>query len=331
MARLFRAVRPHSPFPPLSVFSYLVACFAAELPGPTTMGRKDRNSQNSQSLSNNALLEVIAQLKLQNQELVRLLATEQSARDPGMTSDCLKTETKPFDVVDPATVNAAWNIVKNEKELVRDPCTKVIVQDSSWQIKKIKKELERDPSVREVVQDGRSAPVIQSFEEFRLVGSCVCLVSRSEAEEAILELRSEKRLAFLTTRNIFGRWRSNSKSRLPRDSQQCGRDTWFNYKCSAPQGGHVEADTARVVVAFSKHHCHPDAWKTATTRPKSAIAHCLRKFGVEPIDFLPPRSGEREVVEVIARVQMDCLEKVRRGVFSRPFYVRGESRVYKDV
>ena len=49
---------------------------------------------------------------------------------------------------------------------------------------------------------------------------------------------------------------------------------------------------------------------------------------MEPIDFPPPRSGEREGVEVIARVQKDCFVKVLRGsgefnVFSRPFYVRG--------
>ena len=48
--------------------------------------------------------------------------------------------------------------------------------------------------------------------------------------------------------------------------------------------------------------------------------------------FLPPRSGEREGVEV----QKGRLGKLlcgsgEFGVFSRPFYVRGESRVYKDV
>ena len=73
---IFRAVRPRTQFSPLSVFSFLVACFAAELPGSTTMGRKDRNSQKSQSLSNYAFLEVIAQLKLQNQEFMGLLATQ---------------------------------------------------------------------------------------------------------------------------------------------------------------------------------------------------------------------------------------------------------------
>ena len=98
----------------------------------------------------------------------------------------------------------------------------------------------------------------------------------------------------------------------------------------------MEADTALVVVEFLKLHCHSDAWKTAMTRPKSAAAHWLRKFGVEPVDFLPPRSGEREGVEVIARVQKDCLEKVLRGsgefgVFSRPFYVRGEPRACTET
>ena len=69
----------------LSVFSFLVECFAAKLLGSATMGRKYRNSQNLQSLSISALLEVNAQLKLQNQELMGLLATQQSSRDPGRT------------------------------------------------------------------------------------------------------------------------------------------------------------------------------------------------------------------------------------------------------
>ena len=57
---------------------------------------------------------------------------------------------------------------------------------------------------------------------------------------------------------------------------------------------------------------------------------------MEPVDFLPPRSGKRDGVEVIGRVQKECLEKVLRGsgefgVFSRSFYARGEPRAYKDV
>ena len=69
------------------------------------------------------------------------------------------------------------------------------------------------------------------------------------------------------------------------------------------------------------------------TRLKSAAAHWLRKFGVEPEDFLPPRSGE------LGRHRSDCEspEKVLAsrkrefGVFSRPFYGRGEPRAYRDV
>ena len=70
----------------------------------------------------------------------------------------------------------------------------------------------------------------------------------------------------------------------------------------------MEAEKALVVVEFLNLHCHSDAWKTAMTRPKSAAAHWFRNVGMEPVDFLPPRSGEREGVEVIARVQKDCLE-----------------------
>ena len=110
-----------SQFSLLSVFSFLVACFAAELPGSTTRGRKGRNTQNSQSLSNKALFEVNAQLKLQNQGLMSLLATQQSSREHGMSSVGLQTETQPLDMVDLASVNTAWDIVKNKKEQVRDP------------------------------------------------------------------------------------------------------------------------------------------------------------------------------------------------------------------
>ena len=54
------------------------------------------------------------------------------------------------------------------------------------------------------------------------------------------------------------------------------------------------------------------------------------------MDFLPPRSGGIDGVEVVARVQKDNFEKVLRGsgefgVFSRPFFVKGDAHVYKDV
>ena len=63
----------------LTLFFFLVACFAAELLG--SMGRtKDRASQNSQGLSYNALLEVTAQLRLQYPELLDLQASQQCVK-----------------------------------------------------------------------------------------------------------------------------------------------------------------------------------------------------------------------------------------------------------
>ena len=105
------------------------------------------------------------------------------------------------------------------------------------------------------------------------------------------------------------------------------------FKCSAPKGGHVKANIAPVVEEFVELHCHSVAWKTAMAEVRSCT---LAQEVSSGTSFLPPRSGEREGVEVIARVQKDCLEKVLRGsgefgVLSRPFYVRGEPRAYKDV
>ena len=64
----------------------------------------------------------------------------------------------------------------------------------------------------------------------------------------------------------------NSKSRLPRVSRHCGSDTWHSWaplrsrsNAERRKVGHVEADTALVVVEFLKLHCHSDAWKTAMT------------------------------------------------------------------
>ena len=65
-------------------------------------------------------------------------------------------------------------------------------------------------------------------------------------------------------------------------------------------------------------------------------AYWLKKLGAEPADFLPPRSGGTDGVEVVARVEKDNFEKVLRGsgesgVFSRLFFVKDDAHVYKDV
>ena len=68
----------------LTLFSFLVACFAAELLG--SMGRtKDHASQMSQGLSYNAFLEVTAQLRLQNQELLDLQPSQQCVKETTKT------------------------------------------------------------------------------------------------------------------------------------------------------------------------------------------------------------------------------------------------------
>ena len=103
------------------------------------------------------------------------------------------------------------------------------------------------------------------------------------------------------------------------------------FKCSAPREGSVEADTAQVVVDFSIQHCHPDAWKTALTRPKSATAHFLEKPRCGASGFFTSqiwrarmsRSG-RESPE--GQFREGSSRKRECGVFSRPFYVKGEPR-----
>ena len=158
------------------------------------------------------------------------------------------------------------------------------------------------------------------------------------------ELRSGSGLAILTTKQIeagseeieFEVKTSQGQSTMWKRYLVQLRDVPVTYKCSAPRGGAVEVDTSLAVIGFQKKYCHSDAWKTAMTRPKSATAYWLMKLGAEPADFLPPRSGGIDGVEAVARVQKDNFEKVLRGsgefgVFSRPFFVKGDARVYKDA
>ena len=236
------------------------------------MARKDRKSQNSQGSSNNALLEVIAQLKHQNQELLDLLATQQSAKGIVKTSACRTRAVKINGVVDSTAEHSAVKRMKN-KESVRYTSTKVIIQD------------------------GWSDPVVQSFEEFRLANTGVCLVTRSEAEEAIHELRSGKGLAIQEV-ELEVKTAQSQPSMWKRILGTTGHLSRHVELLSATRvcGGRHCTSCGRLF----PQHCHPDAWKTALTRPKSATAHWLKKLG----EF---------------------------GVFSRSFYVKGESRVYKNV
>ena len=166
--------------------------------------------------------------------------------------------------------------------------------------------------------------MIQYFEDFRLGDTGVCLVSRSEAEGAILELRSNQGLAFLTTEKNVGAIPGTTGLHSCH-VQMLSAKRWARGGRYSTRGGRISANCT----------VNQTRGRRQMTRPKSAAAQWLGKFGVEPVDFLPPKFGEREGVEVIVRVQKDFLEKVLRGsgefgVFSRPC-VRGEPRAHKDV
>ena len=88
----------------------------------------------------------------------------------------------------------------------------------------------------------------------------ICLATRSEAEEAMRELRSGSGPAILTTKQIeagsevieFEVKTSQGLSTVwKRYLVQLG-DVPVTYKCSAPRAGAVEADTSLVVIGFHK-------------------------------------------------------------------------------
>ena len=74
--------------------------------------------------------------------------------------------------------------------------------DAAWKTKKTKSRPARDTSAKMIVQDGWSVPVVHSFMEFRLADTGICLATRSDAEEAMPELRSGGGLAVLTRKQI---------------------------------------------------------------------------------------------------------------------------------
>ena len=298
-----------------------MARVAAEHLGLPVMGRpRNRNSQNSQESGNGALLAVIEQLKIQNQELMDLLTSQQSVKGDAKTHTSLMSNAKNSGTAGPSDEEFAWKTKRARKDSVHESTSRMLVQD------------------------GWSVPVVQKFEAFRMTETGVYLASRGEAEEAMRELRSEKGLAILTTKQVES---GSEEVEFEVKTDQGKSTVWkrylvqlgavpVTYKCSAPRGGAVEADTVLAVIDLTKKHCHPDAWTTALTKPKSAAAYWLRKLEVEPVDMFPPRFVGNERIEVVARIQKDSLEKALRGsgefgIFSRPFFVKGEPRVYKDA
>ena len=164
---------PHSRFWFSSLFSFLVAGSATELFG--SMGRtKDRVSPFTQGSSNNALLEVIAQLRQQNQELLdRLASQHQQSVNGSVMAQARHTPATFSDApsVHPAA-DSTWETVKAQAR--HTPATNTIASmvhpaaDAAWKTKKTKSGPARDTSAKVIIQDGWSVPVVHSFEEFWL-------------------------------------------------------------------------------------------------------------------------------------------------------------------
>ena len=163
---------PCSRFLFLTLFSFLVR---ASLPSSLVRWdeRKTVPPQMSQGLSNNAFLEVTVQLQQRNQALLDRLASQQSVNGSVMAQARHSPATcSVFSTIHPAA-DSAWKHLKAESVPARATSDKVIIQD------------------------GRSDPAAQSFKEFRLADACICLATRSEADEATRETSLGRGLAIL--------------------------------------------------------------------------------------------------------------------------------------
>ena len=266
---------------------------------------------------------------------------------------------------DPASVSTAWDVVVNKKEQERDLTATVTALNSSEQDPFCQGDCVEQFEERLFCQGDCSRQLVDHQEKQERIGegdSCqrACSGLLVSSCDTVLRRCSFGRywcLSCLAKRDGGGNPRVALKSGtgFPHDKKLCrfGGGRIRSQDCPGP-ASNVEATLGTTVrhsgqcqnaqrqkvgtwrptrhswwVDFRNCTVTQTRGNTAMTRLKSAAAHWLRKFGVEPVDFLPPRSGERDGVEVVARVQKECLEKVLRGrgefgVFSRPFYAGGE-------
>ena len=146
------------------------------------MGRtKDRASQMSQGPSNTALLEVIAQLRLQNQELLNLQASQQSVK--GTVKAQARMQASQQRVKGTVKTQA-----RHTPATFSDISTIHPAADSAWKHMKAESVPARATSDKVIIQDGRSDPAAHSFEEFRFADASICLATQSEADEAMREM-----------------------------------------------------------------------------------------------------------------------------------------------
>ena len=263
----------------------------------------------SQGLSYNAFLEVTAQLRLQNQELSDRLASQQSVNGSVMA----QARHTPATFSDAPSVHPAagstWETVKAQAR--HTPATNSVASvvhpaaDAAWKAKKTKSGPAERHFCQVIIQDGWSVPVVHSFEGFRLADTGICLATRSETEEAMRELRLGGGLAVLTTKQIVAgseeiefevKTSQGLSTMWKRYLVQLG-DVPVTYKCSAPRGEAVEADTSLAVIGFHRKYCQSRCVEDShdptevSYRILPRPRHALRCFHCSPCCSPCPEAG----------------------------------------
>ena len=111
--------------------------------------------------------EVVAHSKLKNQEVLMLLACQQGAKGTVKTRPCQTLAAKTS-----SSGSSATAPIRTLKDLFGGKPSTTATADnfaegSAWKAKKAKKEPVSDLPVKVLIQDGWSAPVVQTFEDFR--------------------------------------------------------------------------------------------------------------------------------------------------------------------
>ena len=143
-----------------------------------------------------------------------------------------------------------------------------------------------------IILDGWSVPVVHSFEEFQLADTGICLATRSEAEEAMRELRSGGGLAILTTKQVV----AGSEEIEFEVKTSKGLSTMWKPTLSAAgrRSGHIQVFCAkRRSCGGRRLHCS-DRFPQKVLPSRcvedshdwTATAYWLKKLGAEPSGIL---------------------------------------------
>ena len=130
-----------------------------------------------------------------------------------------------------------------------------------------------------LIQTGFSAPVRETIVELRSHGSGICLASKTDTEQAFLEVKAVAPCAVLcsvklqeTAKEVHvlvkdGKGKEQARRRF---LHQLGQIP-VTYLCEVPQGPPVVADYAKMVVTFTKTHSG-ETWASAVQKPHAAIS-----------------------------------------------------------